>query len=300
MATTTSVRTMSGFQVRVVKLTITPEMAHSWLSNQETNRTLAMSVVNLYKKDMERGLWECNGETIKFSGPVGIGLCDGQHRLKACELSGCSFDSFVAEHVKSWSEVDICRRRSVTDGIRIFVPEFAHYAMAVDGALGLLISYAKKSKARFSAGFNAPLTHKEKITLVQNNPILNAAAEQAQEYFLANSTLRPSVALALVWLGIIAKTDMDKLHQFLRGVKDGIGLSSGDPAHSYRNFLINSAMSKRTLTVKEAFRSALNAVYAHLRGERLMLARSTGAREFPGAPPETIALLLGMTSEKED
>ena len=296
----TSVKPVSGIQVRAVRLTITPEMARTWLSNQEINRTLAMSVVNQYKKDMERGQWECNGETIKFSGPIGIGLCDGQHRLKACELSGCSFESFVVEYVRSWSEVDICRRRNVADGIRIFAPQLTHCALAVDGALGLLISYAKKSKARFSAGFNTPLTHREKVAFVEDNPILNSAVGQTQEYFVPSTPLRPSVALALVWLGIVANTDMDKLHQFLRGVRDGIGLSIGDPARTYREFIINSAMSKRNLTVREAFRSSLNSIYSHLRGERQMLSRSTGAREFPGAPPEAIALLLGLATEKEE
>lgn len=62
-------------------LIITPEMAKKYLQNMKTNRNISFARVNAYARDMERGAWQENGESIVFnkSGQ----LVNGQHRLAA-------------------------------------------------------------------------------------------------------------------------------------------------------------------------------------------------------------------------
>lgn len=59
------------------------------------NRRLSPSVVSQYARDMSQGLWEANGVPLVFDRD--IRLRDGQHRLSACVISGCSFVSAVVK-----------------------------------------------------------------------------------------------------------------------------------------------------------------------------------------------------------
>lgn len=95
-------------------LIITPEMAKKYLQNMKTNRNISSARVNAYARDMERGAWQENGESIVFnkSGQ----LVNGQHRLAAIVKSGipqevaCVFD--VSDKV---SLFDRGRNRSTSD-----------------------------------------------------------------------------------------------------------------------------------------------------------------------------------------
>ena len=280
---------------RAVLLTVTPELAAAWLRNPERNRHTGVNLVRQYARDMSRGAWDCNGETIKFSGAIGTGLCDGKHRLEACVESGCSFDTFVVEHVRDWGEVDTGRKRSVPDALSIFANQFSNFGLAVDGATGLLLMYARQSKSRYNTGESrVQMTHRERVEFAKTNPTLAQAFAEAQPYMSLKSPLRASVTLALMFLAFVGAADLQLVHQFLRGVRDGSGLSEGDPALAYRNFLVNSLLARRTVTIRDAFRAGLNALVVYLAGDQLKQCKAVGMRSFPGAPPQELVAIFKL------
>jgi len=69
--------------------TITPSKAKEYLKKSNpNNRTIMETVVATYARDMQKGNWKANGETIVFD-KNGM-LQNGHHRLNAVIKSGCN------------------------------------------------------------------------------------------------------------------------------------------------------------------------------------------------------------------
>lgn len=70
----------------IKEIYVTPEMATQYLNKNKHNRKLSLKRSQYLANSMLRGEWQFNGDTIRIS-RTGR-LLDGQHRLKAIELSG--------------------------------------------------------------------------------------------------------------------------------------------------------------------------------------------------------------------
>lgn len=69
------------FEPHTIKMTVTPEMAEKWLSQNTHNRNIRRRQVDIYAADMRNGRWRFTGDGIKFA--YNEVLLDGQHRLLA-------------------------------------------------------------------------------------------------------------------------------------------------------------------------------------------------------------------------
>ena len=76
---------------RVLK--VTPAHAEKWLEMNTGNRRIRLSHVRHLAKQMEMGRWMLSPEPIVFSPQR---LLDGQHRLSAVLMSGCTIEASVA------------------------------------------------------------------------------------------------------------------------------------------------------------------------------------------------------------
>jgi hypothetical protein len=78
-----------------VVMIITPELAEYILTKLQDggNRSRRPAKIKRFAVDMSEGNWRLSGDTIKF-GKSGM-LKDGQHRLRACILSGKPFKTHV-------------------------------------------------------------------------------------------------------------------------------------------------------------------------------------------------------------
>lgn len=74
-------------------LTVTPAHAEKWLEMNTGNRRIRPSHVRHLAKQMEMGRWMLSPEPIVFSPQR---LLDGQHRLSAVLMSGCTIEASVA------------------------------------------------------------------------------------------------------------------------------------------------------------------------------------------------------------
>ena len=74
-------------------LKITPAHAEKWLEMNVGNRRIRQTHVRHLAKQMEQGRWMLSPEPIVFSPKR---LLDGQHRLSAVLMSGCTIEASVA------------------------------------------------------------------------------------------------------------------------------------------------------------------------------------------------------------
>jgi|14BtaG_2_1085337.scaffolds.fasta_scaffold06173_3 hypothetical protein len=74
-------------------ITVTPAHAEKWLEMNTGNRRIRPSHVRHLARQMEMGRWMLSPEPIVFSPQR---LLDGQHRLSAVLMSGCTIEASVA------------------------------------------------------------------------------------------------------------------------------------------------------------------------------------------------------------
>lgn len=67
---------------------VTPELARQWLLLNNSNRTLQRKRVEDYAREMKAGRWYVTHQGVAFYDDGS--LCDGQHRLAAIVMSGCT------------------------------------------------------------------------------------------------------------------------------------------------------------------------------------------------------------------
>lgn len=107
-----TVTPISGTIPRIEQISVTPDMARSWLErNHERQRKCNTTLVAKYASDMSAGLWRNTGDTIKFCNGD---LVDGQHRLAACVKSGIALIGCVVVHIEEGSAqaVDLGMKRT--------------------------------------------------------------------------------------------------------------------------------------------------------------------------------------------
>jgi hypothetical protein len=99
----------SGFE------TITPAIAAGLLKKNQCNRHPKPLKIDAYARDMARGAWDVNAETIVISRTGN--LLDGQNRCFASVKSGASFDTLVARGIadEARKTKDIGAKRSIPD-----------------------------------------------------------------------------------------------------------------------------------------------------------------------------------------
>ncbi|HUA56858.1 MAG TPA: hypothetical protein VMB81_32040, partial [Candidatus Sulfotelmatobacter sp.] len=85
----------SGHTLRWRVETITPSRAHEYLKANTGNRKIVATHVDALVRDIQAGVYQLNFDAIAFA--ENGRLLDGQHRLSACEKSGCNIESLVLE-----------------------------------------------------------------------------------------------------------------------------------------------------------------------------------------------------------
>lgn len=99
---------------------VTPQRAEAWLMRNAQNRKTNFATIEAYSQQMINDQWKRTGQTITFSAKEM--LVDGQHRLWAALLSGCTFNCYVITdlpHEKNiFAFIDNVRPRSAADALQ--------------------------------------------------------------------------------------------------------------------------------------------------------------------------------------
>lgn len=104
---------------QVLEMLVSPKLATAWLEARAPNRTIRQHAVDKYARDMKRGHWLRNGETIKFD-RFGR-LLDGQHRLWGVVTADVAVEFTVALGLEpdAMSTVDAGMPRQFADVLSI-------------------------------------------------------------------------------------------------------------------------------------------------------------------------------------
>jgi hypothetical protein len=265
--------TSNEYGTRTQVMTITPILAQQWLDGASDfkNRRVKDTVILKYARDMESGIWQVNGETIKFAHRNGAAvMIDGQHRALACVKSGSAFTSLVVFGVDeaTYHSMDSGTVRQPADFLQRSGSQYVHSVVAAarmifaNGASGNPTTRTRTSVA----------TNQEILAIVANTPELERSAVALYKVAGGHSKLLPP-SLAVYLFYRFGQIDTNWRDSFFEGLYRGVGLTEKSPILALRNRLIDdlTSVKKTTLTVKSAL--AIKGWNAFVEGREVSLLR---------------------------
>lgn len=261
----------AGTHTEVV--TVTPVTAKQWLdgATEFKNRSIKDAVVLKYSRDMQNGVWQLNGETIKFASRNGSAvMIDGQHRALACIKSGENFTSLVVFGVdeETYESMDSGTVRQPADFLQRSGSQYVHSVVAAARMIFAdKVTGNPMTRSRSSIG-----TNQEILEIVAATPELEQSAIAVYKIAGGHSKLlTPSLAAYLFYR--FGQVDAGWRDLFFGGLYRGVGLVEKSPILVLRNRLIDdlTSVKKTTLPVKAAL--TIKAWNAFVEGREISLLR---------------------------
>ena len=275
--------------------TITPAMAEEWLATRREGK--AYRVENPVKAgeiatDIMRGLWQVDGNTIKFNN---LGeLIDGQHRLRACVLAKKPIESYVV-----WGLDPAVIDRLDTGQKRTLAQVLGYHGYVRSGALAasvhLLWCHGRGTmKYSILDQRNIRPNNTEVLNLLESEPVFTDSTVWYSRAAGTNSVLMNSGASSVLLHYLVE--DKARVGKFLLGAIKGEDLSSTDPRFILRRTYERMTARRETIRTAQAFGRMVKAwniwaaggsvfnikpiIWKHYEGEPFPLIE--GADRFPG------------------
>jgi hypothetical protein len=223
---------------------ITPEIAAAMLEKNTTNRRIDANRVRHLANLMIAGRWKENGATIKFS--TDGQMIDGQHRLSAVVLSGCSLHLEIREGLDASAipTIDTGKTRSVADVLKIMgrtntaklaaAVNWAHFFMKADGVK------MPGTVHRFSV-----LDAAEQQQFIDENPFIIECVSIGSKMYEKTRQLRPTMVMGQFFAA--HRIDEEACIAFFDGLATGARMDEYDPRMVLRRrlFLRASTTNRR-------------------------------------------------------
>ncbi len=231
--------------MKIEEMLITPEVAQKLLKKNTNNRPLNERHVLELCKQMQRGQWTQNGETIKFS-KTGR-LLDGQHRLASIIKSGKSFTIPVVNGLddKSFNTIDTGRLRTASDIISV---NGYSNSSRVAATIKFLIAF-EKGKFSSSNPKREGITNIDTIEYMNNNKGLIEFVDNASSIYIKTRHLSPSLLAGLHY--IFSKVNVEQADHFFEKYHTGVGLEKEDPILVLRDKLMQNSINKSKLKIRD-------------------------------------------------
>lgn len=217
-------------------IVITPELATRWLEeNNWNNRTIRDGWVTRLAGDMANGKWRGqNGEAIKFD--TAGRLVDGQHRLWACIISKCSFESLLVEGVdpEAYSTIDIGAKKALQDFLGPMGGEKNVHLLAA--SLRLVYAWQHGKLSNLKDAKKVPTVAELEMTL-RDHPKLRMSVAYVSGKKCVRDVLTGSFAVLIHYAGLL-EDRISTVEAFLERLGNGVGLEADDPAYQLRTFLL--------------------------------------------------------------
>jgi hypothetical protein len=227
-------------EMGIKQVLMTPQMADEFLKMNTANfRKPDQSRVVRYANDMSCGKWQFNGDTIKVSNGQ---LLDGQHRLLAVKVSGCSVEMLVVDGIDASAglTIDDGKPRSAAQWLRHIGVKNAN-SMAAAARWGII--YEKGLWKNTSAGCS--YSRSEIIAFAEKNH--DALQSSVRMAFTSKGLCAGSYLAALL---LFAAGKHDPRHNrtvewFAKALASGLNVNADDPVYHLRQRLSVSHSSKR-------------------------------------------------------
>lgn len=259
-------------------VTITPEMAASWLERNDINRPLRPDRVTQIAQAIRRGEWKVNGDTIKIN-PDGQ-ILDGQHRLWAIVESGLSVMSAVVIGLDTGAQhtVDIGARRNLSDALRLHGETNTNNLAA---ALNLFHLWRLGDSVMRSP-------HASRLTPAQAFAILEVDGPRIRDALQRASTVRSAMNKTLTSSIItccllrFGEIDAEDAVTFWERVGDGTGMKKNDPCYMLRESCTKNSKRRNKYPTLMMFALVIKAWNAFRSGREIQ----TLAWKMGGSRPE--------------
>lgn len=214
---------------------VTPALATLWLNSNDENRSLREAKAEAFARDMKNGAWDPRvGDPLHFNeenGKVG----NGQHRMRAVELSGTAQWFYVLFVPKSTiRKIDRGTTRNIKD--RLIMEGFGQQAPIVVSVARRLVTlragYSPVATGRYtpSDGEVFKVIEEEKTILVRAADVGTKIGKRLP--------VRPGVA-AMAYL-VCAQIHPEQADKFFEDqLGNGVGMAYDDPANALVRRLTN-------------------------------------------------------------
>lgn len=214
---------------------VTPEMAGMWLDegNKKRNRPLSSTTVEQIARQIRNGEWQLTHQGIAFDEDGN--LLDGQHRLKAIQVTGVTLPMMVIQGVpkSTFTVLDTGRKRTGKDALHLSGEvNTLHLASALRG----LHLYQVDPDTEWS-GVKSMVTNDQLIDILNQNPGMRDALGYGTA--IQRAIHMTITAAAIGWyVTSAARPEIDQ-ESWLEGVTTGANLRHGDPRLTLRNTMIS-------------------------------------------------------------
>lgn len=251
-------------------VTITPEHALDILENAKNMnfRSLRSGYAAQLAAQMSAGAWHLNGEAIKFD-ESGI-LVDGQHRLKACVLSGVPLRTWLVRGVPRDAEMDMGHARLTHDRL---TAQGEVDSRSLGAALAALMMI-ETGKREFRGGSQS--YQQQILGCLARHPRIREFVSLRKPFGIFD---RPSVFPALYYCFDAA--DRLKAKHFMGQLSDGVNVQVGAPVLVLRNMLLKMRVSRRKMDVLTTLAVTIKAWNHELAGREVRYIAWKAIEDFP-------------------
>jgi hypothetical protein len=220
---------------------------------------------------MTSGNWKLNADCIRFNGNGD--LIDGQHRLRACIESGCSFDTYVAVNLDhdAFDTIDQGRKRTIGD---IFTRQGHANYNTLSGAI--------RTVWRLERGFTVSkgaMRADEANAVLETNPTIHDACAVARNLCGRRKLIGPAVLAGLIHM--TRKKNKAQADAFWEAVMIGDGMSKTDAAFVLRERLIANIGSMTKIQGDNLIALCIKAWNSHRDGGPCRVLKYDYREEFP-------------------
>lgn len=251
-------------------IVVTPEMAGNYLTRNIRNRNLNEAYAREIASAMSRGEWKMNAETIKFSRDDL--LLDGQHRLRAIQISGVAVPIMIVRGLEneSFDTMDQGMKRTVGHILSISGEKDANNLAAIIRLY--MIIKANPAQPNFSAKFSPQAVEKS----LRTNPTFREALMLASKL---NNVGTCSTSGAM-WM-LFQEKNHRLACEFMERLGDGAELSKYNPIKTLRDALIVNKVAQRKLQKRDVCAFYIKAWNAMRKGSDLKIMRLQEREDFP-------------------
>jgi hypothetical protein len=259
---------------------VTPDIARTWEAKFAPNRLIRTSRVKGFARDMARGAWAENGESIKFD--ENGTLIDGEHRIRAVILSGVSVWMAVTHGVRRAVRhtVDTGTKRTAADMLGMNGEVNANLLAATARWVlcwqsGTMLTTEVFSNDEINDAIAADPSIRDSVRLVAGTK--------------ATSVCPPAPLAFVHFVASMSNPDLanEFLHMIATGThENGDGLRAGHPVLLLRDRLINHRVTKAKLRPSEIMALLIKAWNATQAGIAVKSLRWRNKGERPEPFPE--------------
>lgn len=257
-------------------VTITPEVAQRFLSQNNNNRNVRPHVVSQYARDMAGGDWQFTGEAVKFA--TDGTLLDGQHRLMACVKSGATITCLVVNGLPAHAQnvMDSGAKRQAADALRLAgVPHSTVVAAAARIALSV-------EEDKYGRTFKAQRSHTEILEWVDAHPDISDAAATATS-LRDRIDAAPSVMAYVIWR--CSRASGRATAEFFESIANSATDGKGDPRATLIARLQNARRNNESLSQAAQVSLLMRTWNAWRKGEKVQRLQVDGRSGDPIAIP---------------